>query len=197
MSIVAILMLAAAQPSAAAPAAPASDGVKTSETGGVGSVPALSDEILAAIGDCTRAVHQHGKVDWDVLKTAGWQFGGKQTAPARPPMPAIQQVFFGKGNVINIVQSTGISASCQTIATVTDPAASEREVRAGITGTLKAVAAKDYKGDDIFKAGVERMAPGSLAKTMISDTNRYVVATNSKGGKSSIMIQMTPKITDK
>ena len=61
----------------------------------------------------------------------------------------------------------------------------------------EAVAAKDYKGDDIFKAGVERLAPGSLAKTMISDTNRYVVATNSKGGKSSIMIQMTPKITDK
>ena len=56
---------------------------------------------------------------------------------------------------------------------------------------------KERFGDDIFKAGVERLAPGSLAKTMISDTNRYVVATNSKGGKSSIMIQMTPKITDK
>ena len=43
-----------------------------------------------------------------------------------------------------------------------------------------------------------REGAGYLGTELLrSDTNRYVVATNSKGGKSSIMIQMTPKITDK
>lgn len=195
MMIAALLMVAAQAAPAKAP--PSVDGVQTTDKGGVGSIPAASREILDAIGDCSRAVHQRGKVDWDLLKTAGWKFGGRKTTPAKPPMPELQMVYLGKGNVINVVQLTGFAASCRTIAMVTDMVEVEREVRAGITGRFKAVSAKAYAGDTEFKAAMSRLSDKSLDKMMISDTNRYVFETNSKGGKSSVSILMTPKATDK
>ena len=183
----------------AVPAAAAEpQALKTTASGGIGSQPAAVSEILNAVADCAAAVQQHGKVDFDKLKAAGWQFAGKQAgniAAGGASIPTTQ-LYFGKENVIQLIQMTGVSASCQTIALVTDGEASEAGVRSGLTERFGAVAASDYKGDEAFKATVEKLTPGSLAHTMINDTNRFGVVRISKNGKSIINVTMTPKITD-
>ena len=179
-------------------AADAQDGIKHSSSGGIGSQPATIPEILDAVGDCVAAVHQHGKVDFDKLKAAGWQFAGKQAGNVAAGGASIPttQLYFGKDNVIQLIQMTGVSASCQTIAMVTDGIGSEAAVRSGLTARFGAVSASDYKGDEAFKASVERLAPGSLAHSMINDTNRFAVLGITKNGKSIVNVTMTPKITD-
>jgi len=155
-------------------------------------------EILNAVGDCVAAVQQHGKVDFDKLKAAGWLFAGKQAGNVAAGGASIPttQLYFGKENVIQLIQMTGVSASCQTIAMVTDGVGSEGAVRTGLTEKFGAVAAADYKGDEAFKASVERLTPGSMAHTMINDTNRFAVLGITKNGKSIVNVTMTPKITD-
>lgn len=193
-SIVLLALALTAVPAAAADP----QGVQTSASGGVGSEPATVPEIINAVADCAAAVHQHGKVDFDKLKAAGWQYAGKQAGSVTAGSASISttQVFFGKENVIQLIQLTGFSASCQTIAMVTDGEAAEGSVRAGLTERFGAVAASEYKGDDAFKASIEKLTPGSLAHTMINDTNRFGVISMSKNGKSIVNITMTPKITD-
>ena len=181
-----------------ATAADPKPGVKTSESGGIGSQPATVAEILNGVSDCVAAVHQHGKVDFDKLEASGWQFAGKQQGKVSAGSASIPttQLFFGKENVIQLIQMTGVSASCQTIALVTDGESAEKLVRTGLTERFGAVAASDYKGDEAFKASIDKLTPGSLAHTMINDTNRFGVVSMSKNGKSIINITMTPKITD-
>jgi hypothetical protein len=172
---------------------------KASDDGGIGSQPATLNEILNAAKDCVDSVHQHGKVDYDKLKAAGWQYAGKKDRPikaANGPSVTMTHLYLGKGNVVQIIQMTRVSAACQTIGWIPENAESENLLRSGITERFNAVAAVDYNGDEPFKATVEQLTPGTLEKTMINDTNRFVVKTSNKDGKSQILIQMTPKITD-
>lgn len=194
--LAAALVLAASATPAGAADAQAKDGAGTSDKGEVGSQPAAPAEIVDAVGDCVRFVKHHGQVDSDGLKAAGWQFGGKQQQPGQGLMPATTQIILGKGNVILILHLTGISAGCQTIGRVDDMARAG-EVRSGILSRFGAKPFKDYKGDDIFKAGMTRqMKPEQLDNILISDADRFTINPIEKGEDKLVTIMMIPRILD-
>lgn len=166
---------------------------QTSESGGIGSQPAATAEIVAAVGDCFRFVRHHGQVDHDGLKAAGWQFGGKEDVPGGGGMPANTMVLLGKGNVIMILRHTGLSATCQTVAKIDNPARAA-EVRSGVAAAMQAKPARDYKGDDAFKAMVERTS--SLDDLLISDAARFTVTSSAKGETRIVSTIVVPRILD-
>ena len=170
-------------------------GVQTSETGGVGSQSASSIEILDGVDACVGNIRQHGKVDFEKFKAGGWKYGGKTERPARGPIPKMTQIYLGKGNVMEIITHTGLSATCQTIASVVDLGAVEADVRKGIGERFNAVNAADYKGDEGFKAMLTGFG-GTLGKVMISDQNRFVIELKTKAEKQILDIMVTPRITD-
>jgi len=174
----------------------AAQAVKTSEQGGVGSQPASVAEIVAAAGDCFKFVKHHGQIDSEGLKAAGWQFAGKEDVKGSAEMPANATVYLGKGNVIMILRHTGLSATCQTVSKVDDIARAE-EVRTGIGTALGAKPAKDYKGDDQFKAMIlSRLGPTALDTMLISDAARFTVIGSSKDGTHVVSTIMVPRILD-
>lgn len=159
-------------------------------------MPASSAEIVSAIGDCVRFVKHHGQVDHDGLKAAGWQFGGKQEQPARGPMPATTQIYLGKGNIIIVLQLTGVSAGCQTIGRVKD-IAQAAEVRTGIMQAHGAKLLKEYKGDEAFKSMmVRQVKPEQLDNMLISDADRFTINPIDKGETKLVTIMMIPRILD-
>lgn len=169
---------------------------KTSEQGGIGSQPASVGEIVAAAEDCVKFVKHHGQVDTDGLKKAGWQFGGKEDVKAGAVMPANTMVILGKGNVVMILRHTGLSATCQTFGRVADLAL-VADVRSGVGAALGAKPAKDYKGDDAFKASmVARMGPKALDDMLISDVARFTVTEIAKGETKIVSMIMVPRILD-
>lgn len=169
---------------------------KTSEQGGIGSQPASVAEIVAATEDCVKFVKHHGQIDNDGLKKAGWQFGGKEDVKAGTGMPANTMVILGKGNVIMILRQTGLAATCQTVGRVADLALAA-DVRSGIAAALGAKPAKDYKGDDAFKASmVARIGPKALDDMLISDVARFTVAGSAKGETMIVSMIMVPRILD-
>ncbi len=169
---------------------------KTSEQGGIGSQPASVGEIVAAAEDCVKFVKHHGQVDTDGLKKAGWQFGGKEDVKAGAVMPANTMVILGKGNVVMILRHTGLSATCQTFGRVADLAL-VADVRSGVGAALGAKPAKDYKGDDAFKAlMVARTGPKALDDMLISDVARFTVTEIAKGETKIVSMIMVPRILD-
>lgn len=169
---------------------------KTSEQGGIGSQPASVGEIVAAAEDCVKFVKHHGQVDTDGLKKAGWQFGGKEDVKAGAVMPANTMVILGKGNVVMILRHTGLSATCQTFGRVADLAL-VADVRSGVGAALGAKPAKEYKGDDAFKAlMVARTGPKALDDMLISDVARFTVTEIAKGETKIVSMIMVPRILD-
>lgn len=179
----------------AALCAPAMAGAEVVENGGIGSQPADTAEIVAGAGDCARFVRHHGQVDFNGLKAAGWLFGGKQEVPAGVTGPANTATILGKGNVMLIVRHTGISATCQVTGRV-DDLAREGEVRSGIAAALGAKPAKDYKGDDAFKATVGGRDGKLLDKLLISDEDRITVMSSENGGIKVVSAIVLPRILD-
>ena len=169
---------------------------QTSENDGVGSQPASVAELADAVGDCEKYVRHHGQVDAAGLKAAGWGFAGKQESKAAAGMPANTAFYFGKGNVVMLVRHTGIAATCQTLGKVDDPARLE-EVRRTIVSTTGAKPAKEYSGDDQFKAMlVSRTGPAALDSLLISDVARISVMSSSKDGTAIVTAIVVPRILD-
>jgi hypothetical protein len=175
------LAVSAQAQEAAAPPAPATPAPARPPAGeapgpAVGSQPATTDEIVAAVRDCSEALAP-GTFDNALLNTRGWRMA---RAPISRPGPGDRQttlMLYARegGQVVNVINITGrLLVHCSTFARITDRAQVDA-VRAALIPLMGATPATQGTVEERDRAFVNALPADQQQNMLLSATRRIAL----------------------